>query len=139
MTEDNENAEPLADTDNLDSMSPEQQVGELNRKVAELAVTLAETQEEAERYRNEVQYKEAELQTERRRFSEQRAAAVKYRDEDLLRDLLPVIEGTRTCSGSRDFRPMGRRSQAGGSRSEAPPGNARRKPHRPQRRGLRPQ
>ena len=93
MTEDNDNAEPLADTDNLDSMSPEQQVGELNRKVAELAVTLAETLEEVERYRNEVQYKEAELQTERRRFSEQRAAAVKYRDEDLLRDLLPVIEG----------------------------------------------
>ena len=33
------------------------------------------------------------MQTERRRFAEQRAAAAKYRDEDLLQDLLPAIEG----------------------------------------------
>ena len=48
---------------------------------------------EADKFRDEVRYKEAELQTERRRAAEQRAAAAKYRDEDLLLDLLPAIEG----------------------------------------------
>jgi len=62
-------------------------------KAAALAERLEAAEAEAEKYRNEVQYKEAELQTERRRFAEQRAAAAKYRDEDLLHDLLPVIEG----------------------------------------------
>ena len=62
-------------------------------KVTALAERLEAAEADAEKYRNEVQYKEAELQTERRRFAEQRAALAKYRDEDLLLDLLPVIEG----------------------------------------------
>ena len=62
-------------------------------KVVALTERLEAAEAEAEKFRNEVQYKEAELQTERRRFSEQRAAAARYRDEDLLLDLLPVIEG----------------------------------------------
>ena len=62
-------------------------------KVAALTERLEAAEAEANRFRNEVQYKEAELQTERRRFAEQRAAAAKYRDEDLLFDLLPAIEG----------------------------------------------
>ena len=62
-------------------------------KVAALAERLEAAEAEADKFRNEVQYKEAELQTERRRFAEQRASLAKYRDEDLLLDLLPVIEG----------------------------------------------
>lgn len=62
-------------------------------KVAALTERLEAAEAEAEKFRNEVQYKEAELQTERRRSAEQRAAAAKYRDEDLLLDLLPAIEG----------------------------------------------
>ena len=62
-------------------------------KVAVLTERLEAAEAEAEKFRNEVQYKEAELQTERRRAAEQRAAAAKYRDEDLLLDLLPAIEG----------------------------------------------
>ena len=62
-------------------------------KVAALTERLEAAEAEAEKFRNEVQYKEAELQTERRRSAEQRAAASKYRDEDLLLDLLPAIEG----------------------------------------------
>jgi molecular chaperone GrpE len=62
-------------------------------KVAALTERLEAAEAEAEKYRNEVRYKEAELQTERRRFAEQRATSAKYRDEDLLLDLLPVIEG----------------------------------------------
>jgi molecular chaperone GrpE len=62
-------------------------------KVAALTERLEAAEADAEKYRNDVQYKEAEIQTERRRFAEQRAAAAKYRDEDLLLDLLPVIEG----------------------------------------------
>ncbi len=62
-------------------------------KVAALTERLEAAEAEAEKFRNEVQYKEAELQTERRRAAEQRAAAAKYRDEDLLLDLLPAIEG----------------------------------------------
>ena len=100
MPEENENTEPISDTTNLEELSPERQVTELNKKVAELAVALTESQDEAEGFRNEVQYKEAELQTERRRFAEQRAAATKYRDEDLLRDLLPVIEGLELALGA---------------------------------------
>ncbi len=100
MTEEYENTEPISDTHNLEELSPEEQVIELNRKVAELAVSLAEAQDNAEKSRSEVQYKEAELQTERRRFAEQRSDAVKYRDEDLLRDLLPVIEGLELALGA---------------------------------------
>ena len=62
-------------------------------KVAALTERLEAAEAEAERFRSEVRYKEAELQTERRRSAEQRASAAKYRDEDLLIDLLPVIEG----------------------------------------------
>ena len=62
-------------------------------KVAALTERLEAAEAAAEKYRNEVQYKEADIQNERRRFAEQRAAAAKYRDEDLLLDLLPVIEG----------------------------------------------
>ena len=62
-------------------------------KVVALTERLEAAEAEAEKFRNEVQYREAELQTERRRFAEQRAAAAKYRDEDLLLDLLPAIEG----------------------------------------------
>lgn len=62
-------------------------------KVAALTERLEAAEAEAEKFRSEVQYREAELQTERRRSAEQRASAAKYRDEDLLIDLLPVIEG----------------------------------------------
>ena len=62
-------------------------------KVAALTERLEAAESDAEKFRNEVNYKEAELQTERRRAAEQRAAAAKYRDEDLLLDLLPAIEG----------------------------------------------
>ena len=62
-------------------------------KVAALTERLEAAEAEAEKFRSEIQYKEAELQTERRRSAEQRAAAAKYRDEDLLLDLLPAIEG----------------------------------------------
>ncbi len=62
-------------------------------KVAALTERLEAAEADAERFRREVQYKEAESQTERRRFAEQRATAAKYRDEDLLQDLLPAIEG----------------------------------------------
>ena len=62
-------------------------------KVAALTERLEAAEAEAEKFRSEVQYREAELQTERRRAAEQRAAAAKYRDEDLLLDLLPAIEG----------------------------------------------
>ena len=62
-------------------------------KVAALTERLEAAEADAAKFRNEVQYREAELQTERRRFAEQRAAAARYRDEDLLIDLLPAIEG----------------------------------------------
>jgi len=62
-------------------------------KVAALTERLEAAEAEADKYRSEMQYKEAELQTERRRAAELRAAAAKYRDEDLLLDLLPAIEG----------------------------------------------
>ena len=62
-------------------------------KIAALTERLEAAEADAEKYRSDVQYKEAELQTERRRFAEQRAILAKYRDEDLLLDLLPVIEG----------------------------------------------
>lgn len=98
MTEQNETPPENPETQPApETPAPEQQVVELNQKVAhlgvELAEALADATAEADQYRREVQYKEAELQTERRRFAEQRADAAKYRDEDLLRDLLPVIDG----------------------------------------------
>ena len=62
-------------------------------KIAALLERLEAAEADAEKYRSEVQYREAELQTERRRFAEQRATLSKYRDEELLIDLLPVIEG----------------------------------------------
>jgi molecular chaperone GrpE len=100
MTEENENTEPITETQSLEELSPEEQVVELNKKVAELAVALAEAQEGAQKARNEIQYKEAELQTERRRFAEQRFDAARYRDEDILRDLLPAIEGLELSLGA---------------------------------------
>ena len=69
-------------------------------KLVALTERLEASEAEAERFRNEVRYKEAELQTERRRFAEQRAAATKYRDEDLLLDLLPAIEGLELALGA---------------------------------------
>ncbi len=62
-------------------------------KIAALTEQLEAAEAEADNFRKEVRYKEAELQTERRRAAEQRAAAAKYRDEELLQDLLPAIEG----------------------------------------------
>ena len=78
--------EETGDTPDFAQLAPE-------LKVAALTERLEAAEAEAEKFRNEVQYKEAELQTERRRFAEQRSAAAKYRDEDLLIDLLPAIEG----------------------------------------------
>ena len=93
-----QNQEPTEDTsredagkDTDDTVDFAQLAPEL--KVVALTERLEAAEAEAEKFRNEVQYKEAELQTERRRFAEQRAAAARYRDEDLLIDLLPVIEG----------------------------------------------
>ena len=101
---DEQNQEPTEETSNADidgapcggeesgstvdftQLSPE-------LRVAALTERLEAAESEAGRFRGEVQYKEAELQTERRRFAEQRSAAAKYRDEDLLLDLLPAIEG----------------------------------------------
>lgn len=88
-TEETSREDAGKDTDNTVDFS--QLAPEL--KVVALTERLEAAEAEAEKFRNEVQYKEAELQTERRRFSEQRAAAARYRDEDLLLDLLPVIEG----------------------------------------------
>ncbi len=75
--------------------TPEVDINQLTSElqIARLNETLEAAQSDADKFRSEVQYKEAELQTERRRFAEQRAAAAKYRDEDLLLDLLPAIEG----------------------------------------------
>ena len=78
--------EETGDTPDFAQLAPE-------LKVAALTERLEAAEADAEKFRNEVQYKEAELQTERRRFAEQRSAAAKYRDEDLLIDLLPAIEG----------------------------------------------
>ena len=100
MNEEDKNTEPIAEAQNPEQFSPEEQVAELNKKVAELAVALTEAQDEAEKARSDIQYKEAELQTERRRFAEQRSDAAKYRDEDLLRDLLPAIEGLELSLGA---------------------------------------
>ena len=88
-TEDNSREDAGKDAD--DTVDFAQLAPEL--KVVALTERLEAAEAEAEKFRNEVQYKEAELQTERRRFAEQRAAAARYRDEDLLIDLLPVIEG----------------------------------------------
>ena len=68
--------------------------------MAALTERLEAAEAEANKFRSEVQYKEAELQTERRRFAEQRAVAARYRDEDLLLDLLPVIEGLELALNS---------------------------------------
>ena len=68
--------------------------------MAALTERLEAAEAEADKYRSEMQYKEAELQTERRRAAEQRAAAAKYRDEDLLLDLLPAIEGLELALNS---------------------------------------
>ena len=78
--------------------SPGMEAGDFSQitpelKLAALTERLEAAEADADKYRKEVQYKEAELQTERRRFAEQRSAAAKYRDEDLLLDLLPAIEG----------------------------------------------
>ena len=98
------NTEPTGESENVDQAAPS--VGEESPdgavefghlapelKMAALTERLEAAEAEADRYRNEVQYREAELQTERRRGAEQRAAAAKYRDEDLLQDVLPAIEG----------------------------------------------
>ncbi len=86
-----QNAAPADGEAPQDAMDFSQLPPEL--KIAALTERLEAAEAEAEKFRNEVQYREAELQTERRRFAEQRATLAKYRDEDLLQDLLPVIEG----------------------------------------------
>ena len=96
-----QNREPMEDTgreetaDNGESADGAVDFAQLTPelKVAALTERLEAAEADADKFRNEVQYKEAELQTERRRAAEQRAAAAKYRDEDLLLDLLPAIEG----------------------------------------------
>ena len=79
---------PGGDSDGVDrgELTPDMQIMSLREQ---LEAALAS----AANYRDEVQYKEAELQTERRRSAEKRVEDAKYRDEDLLRDLLPAIEG----------------------------------------------
>ena len=101
------NREPTDDAAGVDqeAAGTEGEVVDFSRlppelKVAALTERLEAAEADAERYRNEVQYKEAELQTERRRFAEQRAVLAKYRDEDLLIDLLPVIEGLELALNS---------------------------------------
>ena len=97
-----QNREPTEDTGREESAveagdSPDSPIDfsqlPLELKVAVLSERLEAAEANSDKYRSEVQYKEAELQNERRRFAEQRAASAKYRDEDLLLDLLPVIEG----------------------------------------------
>jgi molecular chaperone GrpE len=61
-------------------------------QIASLKEQLEAALDDAKKSRSDLQYKEAESQTERRRFTEQRDAAAKYRDEDLLFALLPAIE-----------------------------------------------
>ena len=79
---------PGGDSDGVDQgeLTPDMQIMSLREQ---LEAALAD----AAKYRYEVQYKEAELQTERRRSAEKRVEDARYRDEDLLRDLLPAIEG----------------------------------------------
>ncbi len=79
------------DAAGFEELTPELKAAALTERV--LTERLEAAEAEAEKFRKEVQYKEAELQTQRRRFAEERAAAARYRDEDLLIDLLPVIEG----------------------------------------------
>ena len=99
-----QNTEPTGESENVGQAAPSDGVenpGETvefsqlppELKVAALTERLEAAEANADKYRSEVQYRDAELQTERRRFAEQRANAAKYRDEDLLQDLLPAIEG----------------------------------------------
>ena len=78
--------QPADDGVDFEELSPD-------LKVAALTERLEAAEAEASQYRYEWQYKEAELQTERRRFADQRATAEKFRDEALLREVLPAIEG----------------------------------------------
>ena len=82
---------PARDSEETQEVDTSNLTSELH--IARLTEILEAAQYDADKFRSEVQYKEAELQTERRRFAEQRATAAKYRDEDLLIDLLPAIEG----------------------------------------------
>ena len=79
-----------------DHLDPEQPAAELNRTVAqmgvELAQALADAVAEADQYRSEVQYKEAELQTARRRAAEERSSAVNAAKAGMVRALLPALE-----------------------------------------------
>ena len=79
---DNEESQEM----DINLLAPEMQVASLKEQ---LEAALAD----AARLRTDLQYKEADLQNERRRFAEQRAAAARYGDEPLLRDLLPAFEG----------------------------------------------
>ena len=85
--------EELAFPADFTQLTPELKVAALAERLEAAEAEKEEFRAEAEKFRNEVQYTQAELQTERRRSAEQRAAAAKYRDVDLLLDLLPAIEG----------------------------------------------
>ena len=93
--ETNEDDRP-ADSDHQNNEeTPEVDINLLTHQmqVASLKEQLEAALADAARFRSDLQYKEAELQNERRRFAEQRAAGAKYGDEPLLRDLLPAFEG----------------------------------------------
>ena len=61
-------------------------------KVASLTERLEAAEAEAKNSRNEVQYKEAELQTVRRRAAEERISAVNSAKASMVRSMLPALE-----------------------------------------------
>lgn len=81
-----------------ETLPPEQQVVALNQKVADLGLALADAQADADKYRNEVQYKEAELQTARRRAAEERISAVNSAKAGMVRSILPALESLALAS-----------------------------------------
>lgn len=96
MSDQRENPDETQDAP--ESLPPEQQVTQLNQKVAALGVALADAQAETEKYRNEVQYKEAELQTVRRRAAEDRFSAVNSAKAGMVRAILPALESLALAS-----------------------------------------
>ena len=116
---DEQNREPTEETgrqDTGDTASGEESGGAVDftqlppeLKVAALTERLEAAEAEAEKFRNEVQYKEAELQNERRRFAEQRAAVpqpaggVEPRHVFEVRGAvrLAVLETVRTVAGDQ--------------------------------------
>ena len=77
-------------------------------KVVALTEQLEAALSDADKFRNEVQYKEAELQTVRRRASEERLSAVNSAKAGLVRAILPALESLALASAHiPDSDPLG--------------------------------